>query len=270
LIIRLQSASREVSTERSAAWPEVERIQRSTSSIYHLVTQPDHAQISGAIAARFDPELEPDLSPDVIEAISLHDHGWSQFEGYAPSCRQPLTDGAGRPLSFLDASPEVFLQAWSGSIHAAAGTGAAGEYIVGRHFRKLAERRLRSVTDPPESTQRIRDFVVQQAERELDILPRTSLSEAELERLLNLLQFCDILSLVICSGAPGSLDFRDDFCIGPLRLTPTEAGYRLTRLTAGEERGPSPLTADVQFRVPVFEFREGSLAPLPERQLVLS
>jgi hypothetical protein len=270
LIIRLQSADANVPTEPSSAWPEVETIQRSTSSIYHLVTQPDHAQISGAIAAEFDAALEPDLTPDVVRAIALHDHGWAQFEGYAPDCRQPLADRNGRPLSFLDVSPEVFLQAWSGSIHAAARTGLAGEYIVRQHFRTLAERRLRSVTDPPESTQRLRDFIVQQAEREIDIVGRAALSEAQLRRLLKLLQFCDIISLVICSGAPGTLDFPDEFCIGPLRLSPTGVGYKLERLTASRERGSSPLTAEVRFKLPVFELRDGSLTPLLERQLLLS
>jgi hypothetical protein len=270
LIIRLQSSNPSGATAPLSAWPAVERIQRSTSPVYHLITQPDHAQVSGAIAAKFDPALEPDLTPDVVQAIALHDHGWAQFEGYAPDCRQPLVDREGRPLSFLDASPEVFLQAWAGSIDAAAGTGTAGEYIVSRHFRALAERRLRSVSDPPESTQRLQDFIVQQSERELDILPRANMSEAQLGRLLKLLQFCDILSLVICSGAPGTLDFPDDFCIGPPRLSPTETGYRLERLTAGRERGPSPLTGDVRFTLPVFGFRDGSLVPLPECQLVLS
>lgn len=270
MIIRLQSARPNAPAIPSSAWSAVESIQHSTSPVYHLVTQPDHAQISGAIAAKFDPELEPDLTPEIVKTIALHDHGWAQFEGYAPVCRLPLTDRAGRPLSFLDASPEVFLRAWSGSIDAAAATGPAGEYIVSRHFRTLAERRLRSVTDPPESTQRIRDFVVQQTERELDIRPRATLSEAQLGRLLKLLQFCDILSLVICSGAAGPLDFADDFCIGSLRLNPSETGCRLERLTAARERGSSPLTEQIQLKLPVFEFREGVLTPLPERQLVLS
>ena len=270
MIIRRQSANPSDSKEPSSAWQAVEMIQRSRSTVYHLVTQPDHAQISGAIAAKFDPALEPDLTPEIVKAIALHDHGWAQFEGYAPDCRQPLTDRNGRPLSFLDASPEVFLQAWSGSIHAAADNGPAGEYIVSRHFRSLAERRLRSVTDPPESTQRLRYFILQQAEREVEILPRVGLSDAQLGRLLKLLQFCDILSLVICSGAPGSLDFTDDFCIGPLRLSPTQAGYRLERVTADGECGSSPLAADVQFTLPIFEFRDGSLIPLPECQVVLS
>jgi hypothetical protein len=269
LIIRLQSYTSSAATEPTSAWLAVERIQRNTSAIYHLVTQPDHAQISGAIAARFDPALEPDLTLDIVKAIALHDHGWAEFEGYAPSCSPPLTDRDGRPLSFLDASPEVFLRAWSGSIKAAEATGAAGEYIVSRHFRTLGERRLRSVVDPPESTQRIRDFIVQQAERELDLVPRTGLSEAQLERLLKLLQFCDILSLAICSAAPGTLDFADDFCIGPLRLSPVSTSYRLERRASGSERHSRPLTAPVELNLSVFEFRNGQLVPLPQVQLTI-
>jgi hypothetical protein len=266
LIIRLQSADPSIQPEPTSAWPAVERIQRSLADMYHLVTQPDHAQISGEIAAHVDPLLQPDISPDIVKAIALHDHGWAQFEGYAPACRPPLTDSDGRPLSFLDASPEVFLKAWSGSIAAAADASVAGEYIVSRHFRTLGERRLRSVADPPENTQRIRDFVVQQAEREIDLLPRTALSKAQLDRLLKLLQFCDILSLVISSAAPGILDFPDDFCMSPLRLVPSSSGYRLERL----DGGTSPLSSPLQIRLPIFEFRDGTLGPLPERKLTLS
>jgi hypothetical protein len=234
--------------------------------MYHLVTQPDHAQISGEIAAHLDPLLQPDISPDIVKAIALHDHGWSQFEGYAPACCPPLTDSDGRPLSFLDASPEVFLKAWSGSIAAAADASAAGEYIVSRHFRTLGERRLRSVTDPPENTQRVRDFVVQQAEREIDLLPHAGLSKAQLDRLLKLLQFCDILSLVISSAAPGILDFADDFCMGQLRLVPLSSGYRLERHGSGS----SVLRGPIELKLPVFEFRKGKLTPLLERKLTLS
>jgi hypothetical protein len=271
LIIRQQPAIAPIATEPSPAWPAVERIQRSTSPVYHLVTQPDHAQISGLVAANFSRTLEPDLTPEIIRAIALHDHGWSQFEGNAHSCLQPLTDRSGRPLCFLDASPAIFLQAWSGSIHAASETGAVGEYIVSSHFRMLAERRLRSVTDPPESQQRIRDFIGHQALREIDLLPATMLSKGQLERLLKLLQFCDILSLVICSAAPGTLDFADDFCVGPLRLSPTSSGYALTgRPTLADAKdGISPLTAPVRFALPLFEFRQNQLVPLPQLQLTV-
>jgi hypothetical protein len=270
LIIRRTSDNTPEAGGPSAAWPAVERIQRSTSSLYHLVSQPDHAQISGAIAANFNRALEPDLTPEIIKAIALHDHGWTQFEGYAPSCHPPMTDSNGRPLSFLDASPEVFLQAWSGSIEAAGRTSPAGEYIVSRHFGLLAQRRLRSVTDPPESTQRLRDFIVHQAERELHLLRQVELSEAQLDRLLKLLQFCDILSLVICSGAPGTLDFADEFCIGPLRLSPAASGYGLSALGGTPESPESPLASPVRFALPVFEFHGGVLTPLPKRQLELS
>lgn len=270
MIIRLQPAAAHSATEPAAAWPAVERIQRSASPVYQLVTQPDHAEISGAIVANFSRELEPDLTPDIVQAIALHDHGWTQFEGYAPSCRSPLTDCLGRPLSFLDASPEVFLQAWTGSIRAAADTSPAGEYIVSRHFQRLAERRLRAAIDPSESMERIHDFIAEQAVRELNILPRTRLGEPQLERLLKLLQFTDILSLVICAAATGTLDFPDDFGIGPLRLSPTTTGYALNTLgpaNGGTDR--RPLAAPVQFSLPVFEFRDAQLIPLPQLQLTI-
>jgi Protein of unknown function (DUF3891) len=274
MIIRLQTDSAPETNNPSSAWPAVERIQRSTSAIYHLVTQPDHAHISGAIAANFSCTLEPDLTDDIVQAIALHDHGWAQFEGYAPSCRPPLTNRSGRPLSFLEASPEVFLKAWSGSIRAAADVSPAGEAIVSRHFHILAERRLRAAIDPPETMDRLQDFIVEQAIRGVVLKNDISLSEVQLDCLLKLLQFCDILSLVICSAANGALDLPDDFGIGALRLLPTPTGYELrsrpsvgTATPATETR---PLTAPVRFTLPVLEFCDGQLVPLPELQLTIS
>lgn len=262
MIIRLHTADSDLHGKATpvSAWSAVERIQRMHSESYWLITQPDHARLAGDIAERFVRAIIPHLNPDIITAIRLHDEGWAQFEGDAARPRVPPTNRSGRPLSFLDVSPETFLSAWAGSIRAASGTGPVGEFIVSDHFKILAEYRLRNVTDPPESTDRILDFISREAERQAALLPVTLLSREQLKSLLQLLQFCDLLSLAVCAGAQGRLEFPHDFGSSRIVLSCTGTDYRLD---------PTPLAAPAELQVPAFQFANGTAsAPSQVRIMV--
>jgi hypothetical protein len=263
MIIRSENSRSENPVKQNAAgqcipaWQAVEAIQKASSDEYWVVTQPDHARLSGAIAASFDRRRFPLLTPVVIEAIGLHDEGWAQFEGTAAALRKPARSRDGKPLTFLDAAPETFLKAWAGSIHAASRTSPAGEYIVSAHFRLLAECRLKHVIDPPESSQRILDFCARETKRQCELIAKSRTKAEDLDHLLLILQFCDLISLAICAGSHATIEFPQDLGEGNLQMERIGAEYRLhpTPVMAAELAFPTvqlanePLPKTVEFRL---------------------
>ncbi len=76
--------------QKISAFEAIASVQKNDSLPCWFVTQPDHAHLSGAIAAGFDRRRFPELTADVVEAIGLHDEGWEIFDGAAP---EPLSAG---------------------------------------------------------------------------------------------------------------------------------------------------------------------------------
>ena len=251
------SVKYDVRGECIPAWQAIEAIQKASSEEYWVVTQPDHARLSGSIAASFDRKKFPLLTPEVVAAIGLHDEGWAQFEGSAAAMRKPARGSDGKPMTFLDAAPGTFLKAWAGSIHAASKTSPAGEYIVSAHFSLLAERRLKHVVDPPEDTQPILDFSAHEAERQAELIGKSGVKVNDLHQLLTILQFCDLISLAICSGSNATLEFPQDLGAGNLRMQSGVGEYRLH---------PSPVLA-AGFTFPAFRLASEPLPQIVEFRL---
>jgi hypothetical protein len=94
-----------------------------------LISQVAHARISGALTERWH-ELFP---PEVIEAITRHDDGWTKWE------TMPQLDPArGRPLSFLEMPVADAISIWDVSITSARRIGPLAGAIVAGHFIGLA------------------------------------------------------------------------------------------------------------------------------------
>lgn len=183
-----------------------------------------------------------------IQAIALHDAGWARFDGGSEAgggkgpVSQPLRDYSRRPLSFLQAPVAVFVEAWVASIQCAKSkVGAIGGLMVSGHFCRLAEHRLNSATDTPEDVGRIHAFVENENRQYEARLPRQSRSPSEVERLIDLLQFCDLLSLYLCCGSRASIQFPQ--MIGPRPIVLRRDG-ELCRLD------PSPFREEVSLGVP--------------------
>lgn len=196
------------------AWQAVEKTQKQSSKEWVLISQVDHAQLAGDLAARLQSALFPQLSSDVLKAIALHDAGWATFDdcgnGDASEYHPKINDN-GRPLSFLDVKPAEFIIAWTGSIVEAQRVSNAAGYLVSRHFSRLAEGRLTSRIDDEEDTSRLRQFLHQERERQKRISTSSRLSVAELETLTDVLQFCDLLSLYLCCGSNQPVEFPQAF-----------------------------------------------------------
>ncbi|HXP46555.1 MAG TPA: DUF3891 family protein [Terriglobales bacterium] len=190
-------------------WDAILPTQKTNAPEYWLITQPDHAALSGAIAAALGPPLLAQLSSEVVQGITLHDEGWAPFDAQIT-----LTDD--RPLSFLDFLPKDFLRAWNGSIERAEEIAPIAGAIVSGHFSRLARNRLEWGIDGAEDRGLLLDFLESEQARQQRLLG--GYSREEFEFLTDVLQFCDVLSLYLCCGAVQDVEFSQRFGATPIRL----------------------------------------------------
>jgi hypothetical protein len=186
------------------AWEAIARTQKQPSSAWWLIAQPDHADLAGDLAERIRWQYFPALDAEVIDAIRLHDEGWTEFD------ITPSTRGA-RPLSFLDMSPIDFLKAWRRSIARAEESSAVGGLLVGTHFRRLGEFRLQSALDSAQDRMLVEEFVLEETERESRLMAAQRRGHEEIRGLVDGLQFCDLLSLYLCCGSREEVEFPQVF-----------------------------------------------------------
>lgn len=216
-----QSASE---TEFISAWRAVERLQRTPCESCWMITQPSHAALAGDIAAALcDPRI-PKLEADLVRAIALHDAGWGMPDAQAVMRSRAAQQNA--PKSFLEVSVPEFLVAWTQSIEVTLSTSPAGGYMVSRHFWRLAEHRINSAGDAQPERKRLQEFLDSEAKRQKKLSAKQDRSAEELEGLTNVLQFCDLMSLDLCSGAQEKVEFPEYFGV-KVKLTPSNESFRL-------------------------------------------
>src|SRR5215472_1329448 len=206
------------------AWQVVERLLRQKYESCWMITQPSHAVLAGGLAARLQAPRLPRLDADLLRAIALHDAGWGIPDAQAITrSRAPKPQP---PRSFLETGIEEFLDAWTQSIQVAQSAGAAGAYIVSRHFQRLAEHRMGAAADSDRDRKKLETFVAHESQRQKRLAAKQDRSAEELELLTDVLQFCDLLSLYICCGARQSVEFPE-CCGARARLTVEEGRYKL-------------------------------------------
>jgi hypothetical protein len=211
-------------------WDAILPTQKTCAPEYWLITQPDHAALSGAIAAALGPPLLYQLSPEVVQGITHHDDGWAPFDAQ-------VTVTNGRPFSFLDFLPKDFLRAWTSSIERAERISPVAGAMVSNHFWRLGRNRLEWGIDNAQDRQLLTDFLASEQERQQRLL--AGQPRKELEFLTDVLQFCDVLSLYLCCGASRDVEFSQKFGSKPIRLQ-----REATRDQAAVCRfEPSPFTA---------------------------
>ncbi|HLX75697.1 MAG TPA: DUF3891 family protein [Terriglobales bacterium] len=235
------------SSETIPAWKAVAAAQKQSAPSWWLVAQPDHAALAGDLAAQFAAPGFQISDREVLGAIALHDAGWAKYDGGGQAsggqntAPRLLRDTSGRPLSFLQAPVEMFVEAWTASIaYAEVKAGATGGLMVSGHFRRLAEHRLNSVEDTPDDVARIRAFVSHETHQDETRFRRQPRTHAELERLVDVLQFCDLLSLYLCCGSRASVQFPQ--ALGPRPMVLRRSG-ELCRLE------PSPFCKEISLGV---------------------
>lgn len=195
-----------------SAWEAVFHTQTMDYESFWVITQPSHAALAGELAALIAAPQFPAPDAQLLQAISLHDAGWGIPDAQAIIKSQSAHPQP--PPSFIAASASQFIDAWTRSIDTCESVSAAGGYIVSRHFWRLAQERVVPATDDKQQDWRSLDaFVKSESRRQKKLAAGQSLGLDELERLTDLLQFCDLLSLYICCGASDSVTFPEYFGI---------------------------------------------------------
>jgi hypothetical protein len=222
-----------------------------------MITQNDHAQLSGLFAAHWgnDRFEKPRPYASVVRAAMFHDRGWIRYEtgpqlnletGRTPSFREVPNDG-----------PQLESFEWAGDWLSAIDPYAG--LMIARHRTGLWQGRYGVITHPP-AIQRgklppeIAAFVSRSEARQKTAAEK--LDPKELTINYNLLQVWDMMSLYICSSEilrpdriePVPLSYSGAAGVG-MTLTPREP-KSLEPKTIALDPYPldQPLTTNVIFR----------------------
>lgn len=214
------------------------------------IHQIDHARLAGEIAQHLDPEIVPPLDAGLIDAISLHDEGWSELDSKPPV------------RTFLHVQPANFLGAWRGSIAAARQVSELGGQMVSGHFHRLGKARLELSASTPTDTKLVQEFLGEQEQLRSRWQAVASIPNEQVESLIDLLQFCDVFSLYLCSGAHERVQFpqringtlfqlyrQNDWCVTspPLFATSIQLEVKTWEVTRKGTKG-EPTIVDLQLR----------------------
>ena len=189
----------ENSNDPVSAWKAVEEKQRQTAEAYWLVTQPSHAALAGELAAALRDDLFGRIDATVGRSIALHDAGWSMED--AEQIQRLRADLKQKPTSFVQAAPGQFLRAWTGSIETVEKFSPLGGYLVSRHFERI------SLRDDPKDQAKLETFRAREKQRQQKLRASLRTEEAALEKLVDAVQFCDLLSLYLCCGSSDAVKF---------------------------------------------------------------
>lgn len=198
-----------------SAWTAVQERQTTDASSYWVITQPAHAALAGDLAAEMRADLFGKIDATVARAIALHDSGWSLDD--AEQIQDLRAGKQQKPASFLVADANRFLNAWTASIEIAEKSAPIGGYLVSRHFERLSQR------DDTRDQQKLEMFRKREKQRQQRLRSKINYTEAELERLVDALQFCDLLSLYLCCGSEKSVVFENP----KLRVERDGEAYRI-------------------------------------------
>lgn len=206
------------------AWPAVEERQRESASSYWLVTQPAHAVLSGELAGALREDLFGAIDETVSRSIALHDSGWSMDD--AEQIQQLRANPKLRPKSFLEFAADHFLRAWTASIDTAEKFAPIGGFLVSRHFERI------SMRNGGEDQSTLQQFRARERQRQQRLKVKIEMEDAVLEKLVDALQFCDLLSLYLCCGSKRSIKFD----CPKLTLSRSADEYRLEPFPFREHR----------------------------------
>jgi hypothetical protein len=162
------------------------------TNLWLLVSQVEHARVSGDLTRHWHDEF----SPDVIEAIAHHDVGWAAWEA-DPKLKPDL----GAPFSFLEMPLPAALAIWDHSIAAVEKFGPLASYIVAGHFYKLLSE-SEQINEPlaaawlaakrKQRTARLDDWVRADLSHTMEYAKRAQ----------HMLLVADLFSLWLCCDAP--------------------------------------------------------------------
>jgi len=211
--------------EWALAWPVVERLQQAKHERCWMITQPSHAALASSFAECISDPQFPRPDRAMLRAIALHDAGWGALD--AQAVQKSRAKAAYRPESFVALPVGQLVDVWKDSIETAQSTGAAGGYAVSCHFSRIACHRAEGERDSAPDRRTLEAFVAAEAARRKKLAAQQPLPVVELDRLTDLMQFCDLLSLYVCCGATEGVVFPK-YCGVEVRAAVEADGLRLT------------------------------------------
>jgi hypothetical protein len=190
-------------------------IRRDAGDWFLLITQHDHALLSGQLARRIgNPSFaSPAPREDVVDAIAHHDCGWPLHD------EQPTRNKQGEPLHVFEAPAALAVQVWSASVARAMNLGDYQGLLVSLHVLNLSAINIMAHARDPSRADlfEINKFQQRQVEiqeelrgrlglsndvpRQLGLArPGTSEAEDRLRFNFRLLTAMDRISLALCCG----------------------------------------------------------------------
>ncbi|WP_174727842.1 DUF3891 family protein [Mesobacillus harenae] len=161
-----------------------------------MVTQHDHANVSGEVAEYWNEEDFPGLhrKNEVVLAVRQHDRGWINLDA------SPLWNSHDRkPYSFMDYPLEPKISSYKKGIDEVVEISGYAGLLCSLHYASFLE----NSTDPAGKQYWKEEIQRQQMLlKELEIEENT-IQKKELNEHLDLLKFCDNISLYICLNKPG-------------------------------------------------------------------
>ena len=227
MIFRSKLAAQESAGAVRPAFEAIAEIQKQATADDWYVTQPDHARLSGELAAAFDSRKVPNVSKAVARAIAMHDIGAMPYDGDFNAPHAPSRLESGAPVSFANTEPEVFLRAWLGSIQAAQSTGPLGGLIVSAHLARLTHPYLERGAGTAEQRAQVEEFLHREAGRVERLLPQAGLPLEEIEALIGVIQFCDLASLYFCANPAAPVELPQALNGSRVQLSFEEGGFRM-------------------------------------------
>jgi len=185
-------------------------IRRETPDHFLLITQHDHALLSGRLAEKIGNEsmARPALRDQTIQGIALHDSGWPLHDD------APTLNRAGLPLDVFETPREIGLLVWRESVERAVAADLYSGLLVSLHVLALSHL-MSNMRPSPRDRFEINKFQHLEIERQeslriklglrtdvpLDLgLARAGVDPAEDQLSFNfrLLQAMDRVSLALC------------------------------------------------------------------------
>ncbi len=214
-------------------------IVRPVGDIAEIVTQVDHAVVSGILAAAWAAEGPDALDPrePIVLAARLHDIGWRHWEAVPR-----LNPDTGRPANFLDVQIDEHLRLYRLGIDEVEARDAYAGMLVSMHAAGIYTGRYGSqpalrLTRAPEVQAVVDAFVAEQEARYGGAKVALGVTDDELWRGYLLLQVFDRLSLRLCQGDPAGP--------GPMEIAlPGERVLRVEPDGDGDRLDPWPFAAD--------------------------
>jgi hypothetical protein len=188
------------------AWEAIERSQQEIAGAKEcwLITQPSHAALAAEIAVKLKPATFGTMDETTVRAIALHDSGWSASDANAIQLSRSMSGKNNvQLLPFTAVHPTVAVNACAASIDIAEKASALGGFLVSEHFRNI----FLIPGNNAKAPELMNKFVAKEEQREKRLRAKIKMPDQELQRLVEGLRFCDLLSLYLCSGATQSIEF---------------------------------------------------------------